>query len=201
VQLSASAADARVELRRGWRSAVGPDLLAVVVLEAFRAASLARLESWAADHAAPGALRAAGAAAVPTVRPARSGPPTREALTELGRAWRDVREFSLQLTALMRTPQTVSGQGREVRVETLGGQIVDLVLDPAWRRTATDPDLERRIASALRAALQQCAALPTQALKGCPDLVAVLARNPAGSPVPLHAESPADSPADSPGGR
>jgi hypothetical protein len=86
-------------------------------------------------------------------------------------------------------------------VGILGGQVVDLVLDPAWQRTATDADLERRIAAALRAALQQCAAMPTQALDGCPDLVAVLARLPGGAPVPLPAATTDPLHADSGGAR
>ncbi|MCO1657420.1 hypothetical protein [Pseudonocardia humida] len=194
--LHASGADARLELLRGWRPAVGPDGLGPAVLEAFRVASLARLAAWAADHPTPDAPRAAGTGIAPgsahrPVRPA--APPTREAVAELGRAFRDLREFSLQLTALMRTPRTVSGPGRAVLVQTLGGQIVDLTLDPAWRRAAIDSDLEHRITAALRTALQQCAAMPAQALEGCPDLVAVLVRNPAGSPFA--------PPADPRGGR
>ena len=60
VVLDASAADARLELLRGWRSEVGPDRLGPAVLEAFGAASLARLQAWATDPATPAALRPTG---------------------------------------------------------------------------------------------------------------------------------------------
>ncbi len=187
VRIDAAATDARVELRRGWRSAVGPDVLGPAVLEAFRAASQARLQSWAADLVASDVLRTAVAPTPRSTRSAPPAPPDREAVAELRRAFRDLREFSLQLAALVRTPRTVSGAGREVEVVALGGQVVDLRLDPAWRRTALDSDLEQRITATLRSALQQCAALPAQALQGCPDLVAVLARSPGGAPFPLPA--------------
>jgi hypothetical protein len=191
VVLRAPAADARLELLRTWRSAVGPDRLAPAVLAAFGAASLARLQAWAMDPSTLDILRPADtdSAQRPMDGPGRRTPaPTREAVAELSRAFRDLREFSLQLTALARTPQTVSGPGREVVVEIVGAQIVGLALDPGWRRTATDPDLERRITEALRTALQRCAAMPAQALHGCPDLAAVLARNPAGSPFARPAD-------------
>lgn len=175
-----SATDARLELLRGWRVAVGPDRLAPAVLEAFRAAALARLQDWASDPATTDALRAAGSDVAPQPVEAGLRTPTRETVAELGRAWRDLREFGLRLASLLQTPRTVSAGGR-VTVSALGGQIVDLALDPVWRRTATDPDLAHEITATLRAALQQCAALPAQALRGCPDLAAVLARHPVGS--------------------
>ena len=91
--LHASDADARLELLRGWRSAVGPDRLGPVVLEAFRAASLARLQAWAADPATPAALRPASIDIAPGTRGRpgrRASAPTREAVAELGRALRDL---------------------------------------------------------------------------------------------------------------
>ena len=175
-----SATDARVDLYHGWRSRVGPDLLGAAVLQALGTATAARATAWALDQA-----EAATTHAGPPARPATGRVATREAVDKMLRAFRDPREFRAQLAELGQQSRVVSGPGREVTVVARGGQVVDLRLDPGWRRTATDSDLERRLADGLHTALQQCAAIPTQALDGCPDLVAVLAGQPAGPPFPL----------------
>jgi hypothetical protein len=178
VRVDAEAADLRVELRRGWRSAVGPELLARAVLEALHGALLARVaaevQDWA-SHRLP-----TGSQLRPPDRRDRQGLSLRDAEARSQRAHRDLREFQRQLAALGRRRRTVSGPVREVLVVALGGQVVDLVLDPDWRRTAIDPDLERRITAALRNGLRECSALPARVLDGCPDLVEVLAASSGG---------------------
>jgi hypothetical protein len=162
-----AASGVHVDLGRGWRSAVGPHLLGAAVLEARGTASVERLRSWAD-------ARVAAAAHTTGTRPA----PT---LEELRRARRDLREFGAQLAAVPPC-RVVSGPRQEVAVVVRGGQVVDVRLDPAWCRAATDTDLEHRLADALGAALRQCAAVPGQALDGCPDLAALLADHPGGAP-------------------
>lgn len=179
LQIDDSATDVRVALRRGWQSAVVPHQLAAAVLEALRAAVIARSTAWLTDRGAEPAGAPATGAVVRTPAPVS----TRESAETLRRAFRDLREYRLQIAALGRTPMTVAGPGREVTVTAVGGQVVDLQLDPRWRVVATDADLERRITDALRTALRRCASIPRQALEGCPDLAAVLADAPGGSPV------------------
>jgi hypothetical protein len=58
------------------------------------------------------------------------------------------------------------------------GRIVGVDLEPAWRRIATDAELERHVEQTLSVALRHCAELPERALQGCPDLAAVLAGAP-----------------------
>jgi hypothetical protein len=167
VRIDRTTTDARVELHRGWRAAVGPQLLAPAVLEALHGASFARLAAVLHDRT--------GARQLP---PDRRGLPElslRESAERARRAHQDLHEFRLQLAALARQPRNVAGPGRHAVVVVLNGQVVDLALDPAWRRTAIDSDLEHRITDGLRRGLRECAALHAQALDGCPDLVEVLA--------------------------
>jgi hypothetical protein len=167
VELDGAARDATVVLADGWRSAVPLAGLAGAVLQAFSAATTARLAAWAAAPAAP----------------SDQGPPpspqaSRLATDSLSRAWRDLREFRLRLTTLHAATETVSSPGRRAVVTVAVGQPVSLDLDPEWLRTATTRDLERHIGQALRAALARIATLPERALEGCPDLRAFLSGSP-----------------------
>jgi hypothetical protein len=98
-------------------------------------------------------------------------------MAQLGRAWQDLREFRLRLSELGAVTSTVHGPGRRVTAALRGAQIVGLDLDPTWRRTASDAELEQHIAHTLGAALRQAPGLSERALDGCPDLAAVLARS------------------------
>jgi DNA-binding protein YbaB len=178
VEIDGAARDVAVALADGWRSAVGSEGLASAVLQAFSAATTARLTAWATAPATEGTGPVAPAE--PGQPPMQLPSPQERQLTadSLSRAWRDLREFRLRLTTLHRATDTVSSPGRLAVVTVAGGQLLSLELDPDWLRTATSQDLERHIGHALRAALAMIAALPERALEGCPDLQALLARSP-----------------------
>lgn len=167
VEVDGAASDVAVVLADGWRAAVPRAGLAGAVLQAFSAATTARLTAWAT---APTAPREQDRPAWP-----QASWPTADSLS---RAWRDLREFRLRLTSLHAATETVSSPGRQVVVTIAGGQPVGLELDPEWLRTATSQDLERHIGHALRAALARIATLPERALEGCPDLQALLSGSP-----------------------
>jgi hypothetical protein len=166
VRLDRCGRGVRVGLGSGWRSVVGPERLGGAVLEALGAAALERL---VAGPDVPDAAPAASGKAAPVTTPV-----TAPVVEGLRRAWQDLREFRLQLAALREATWTVPGLGRLVTVVLRSVQVVGVELDPTWRRTATDGELEHHIEHTLRAALQQCAARPERALYGCPDLAAVL---------------------------
>jgi DNA-binding protein YbaB len=181
VEVDGAAREVAVVLADGWRSTIGPDGLAAAVLQAFSAATTARLTAWATAPATAGSSPPSpGEPEQPPVQPPRPQA-SRVTLDSLSRAWRDLREFRLRLTALHAATETVSSPGRLAVVTVAGGQLVSLDLDPDWLRTATSRDLERHIRLALRAALATIAALPERALEGCPDLQALLS----GIPFPL----------------
>jgi hypothetical protein len=171
IDLDGAARNVTVALEDGWRAAVGTAGLAPAVLQAFSAATSARLAAWAA---APGA-----AITSPLPDDQERGPawPTSRQLTSdsLSRAWRDLREFRLRLEALHEAGETVSSPGGLVIVTIARGQLVGVDLDSDWLRTATSRDIERHVGLALRDALALIATLPERALEGCPDLAALVA--------------------------
>ncbi len=151
-------------LGNGWRSTAGPKGLSAAVLQAFSAATIARLTAWAAALATE-------------QRPLPIRPPTSPAarltVDALARAQRDLREFQHRLTTLHEATETASSPGGLAVVQVARGQLVGLELDSTWLRTATSPDVERHIGHALGAALTLIAALPERALEGCPGLAAL----------------------------
>ena len=180
VEVDGAARDVAVVLAGGWRSTVGPEGLAAAVLEAFSAATTARLTAWATAPATEGT---SSPPPEQTQLPVQAPWPQASRVTvgSLSRAWSDLREFQRRLTTLHAATETVSSPGRLAVVTVAGGQPVGLDLDPDRLRTATSRDLECHIGHALRAALATIAALPERALEGCPDLQALLS----GTPFPL----------------
>jgi hypothetical protein len=164
IRIDRSGRDVRIGLDRRWRTAVGTDRLGAAVLAALDAAALDRLASWEIGSVAQEPATASG----------NTGSADR-----LRRAGQDLREFRVRLAELQRTTSAVPGPGRRLTAAVRGGRIVGLDLDPAWRRTAPDAELEHHLEQALRAGLRHAAAQPERALDGCPDLVAVLAGAPA----------------------
>jgi hypothetical protein len=164
VELDCAARDVDVVLENGWRSAVGPKGLGAAVLQAFSAATIARLTAWATALATEQRL--------PPILPP-TWPAARLTIDALAHAWRDLREFQHRLTTLHEATETVSSPGGLAVVEVARGQLVGLELDSTWLRTATSPDVERHIGHALGAALTLIAALPERALEGCPGLAAL----------------------------
>lgn len=116
-----------------------------------------------------------------------------DAFARVHRAWLDLREFHEQLTALHAATRTASSPDNRARVTVRGGEIVGIELDPYWRGSVRDEDLEGHLADGLRAALTLITITPQQALDGCPDLLQVLAAGPAVLPFPLP--EPAAAPA------
>jgi hypothetical protein len=84
-------------------------------------------------------------------------------VAQLGRAWQDLREFRLQLSELGAVTSTVQGPGGRATAVLRAGQIIGLDLDPTWRRTASDDELEQHIAHTLGLALRRAAVLPERA--------------------------------------
>lgn len=168
IEIDGAARDAAVVLASAWRSAVPPAGLPAAVLQAFTAATTARLIAWATAPATE---------QLPSIQPPM---PRANQLTvdSLSRAWRDLREFQQRLTTLHNATETASSPGRLAIVTVAGGQLVAIDLDPDWLRTATSQDIERHIGHALRAALSMIATLPERALEGCPDLAALLTGRP-----------------------
>lgn len=167
VTLDGAARHAAVVLGDGWRRSVGTAGLAAAVLQAFSAATTARLAAWAA------------ASAVAPNAPGR-GEAQRAAVDigSLSRARRELRELRQRLAAMHRATETASSPGRRAVAVVTGGRVTGLELDPEWLRTAATRDVERHTGHALRGALALLSALPERALEGCPDLAALLAAGP-----------------------
>lgn len=157
VELDDLEPDVRLTLCPSWRSVLGPHALGAAVVEAWTAAATARLTVDVPPPSPPD----------PAPVPAR-----RLDVATLRRAFRELREFRHQLTALAAATYVVGGPGRPVTVTVTAGQVSRVEIDPA---AAPDAELERHVEEALRAALSLVAAFPRHALAGCPDLQAVLA--------------------------
>lgn len=165
VEIDAAAHDAAVVLEPGWRSAVGAAGLGAAVLQAFSAATSARLTAWAT----------APVADIEPPSPARAERPAAEAVS---RAWHELRGFRRQLTTLHAATESVSSPGRKVIVTVAAGRLAAVEIDLAWQRIATTRELEHHIGHALRGALTLIATLPERALHGYPALRALLAGTP-----------------------
>jgi hypothetical protein len=165
VEIDAAARDAVVVLEPGWRSAAGAAGLGAAVLHAFAAATSARLTDWAT----------APVARVAPPSPSHGDRPTAETVS---RAWRELREYRRQLTALHTATESVSSPGRRVVVTVAAGRLAGIQIDAVWQRTAIPPELERHIGHALRGALALIAGLPQRALDDYPALRALLSDAP-----------------------
>ncbi|TQM09690.1 hypothetical protein [Pseudonocardia kunmingensis] len=164
VELDSAARDVVVVLEDGWRSAVGGAGLPGAVLQAFSAATVARLTAWATG-------------------PARAHPPPRRVAIRAtagsrSRAWHELSEFRRRLTTLHAATESVGSPGRKVIVTVAAGRLAGVEIDPAWQRIATARELEHHIGHALRGALALIATLPERTLDGYPALRALLADTP-----------------------
>lgn len=164
VELDGPGRDVRVVVGPGWRSVRTPDTLGAAVVAAHTEASIARLTAWATDGIA-------GSDADPAMPQRRS---------TLDSARREMAVFRRRIAELRAAPVTVAAPEGGIRVTVRDGWPVALHLE---RSDLDDPQLEERLAAALRVALAAVADQPAQALAGCPDLLAVLGSS--GTPLPF----------------
>lgn len=125
-----------------------------------------------------------GAAVVEAVRSATPAvPPARRRLDAetVSRAWRDLREFRSRLDDLRGASATAVSPRRRVVVTAIAGQPVDIEIDAAWRRCATDQDLADHLGYALSTVVAAGAVWWAEALAGCPDLREVMSLVPLGA--------------------
>lgn len=158
-----------VHLDRDWRRKVGVAGLPVATL-----ASLAL----AARELALSELTAG----TPTPRPPNPLPGTQLEQDEiLRRAFRDLAEFRVALTALNSSERTIADPTGQVTVTIRNTDIASIRLDADWIEWTNDAAVERALSTALSEAVRQIRERPAQALTGCPDLQAVIRA--AGSPL------------------
>ena len=169
VEIDAAARDAQLDLVEGWRSQVGVHRLGPAVVEAFTAATTARLADCAAWT---------GPVRVPATEEPQPRQSSAAEVQALGRAWRDLREFRIRLAELRSTDTTVTAAGGRVRATIRDGRLLAVELDGPWSTTASDADLAVHTGRALRAALRSVDEVPERALAACPDLRALLDHGP-----------------------
>jgi hypothetical protein len=181
VEIDATAHDAQLVLLEGWRTQVGVHRLGPAVVQAFTAATTARLAAWAATGPEWTASCCSSAG---------DGPQRERSLADEvqapDRAWRDLREFRIRLAELRSTDITVTAGGGRVRATVRDGRLLAVELDRSWSSTASDADVAVQVGRALRAALFTVDEVPGRALDACPDLRALLDR----APVPTHCRGP-----------
>ncbi|MGQ0576695.1 MAG: hypothetical protein ACT4RN_21215 [Pseudonocardia sp.] len=194
VEIDGTATSVRVALSPGWRAAVRPSGLGIAVLQAFTAATTARLAAWAEAGAlapagtaplGPFASRAGFTAPAAVTQP-RAEPVTHADADRVRRAWRDLREFRLRLADLAATAHTVTDPARLVTVTVAASGIVAVELDAHWGAAAPDHELELHLEQALGRGVGLHATFPDRALDGCPDLRTLLDA----SPVAAHFREP-----------
>src|SRR5690242_8927848 len=139
VELSEAAATPAVQLLPGWRTATA-ERLGPAVLQAFAAATAARLQALAAappefDFTAAAALRALD-----------SG---HHAAVLLADAARELPAFLGQLAALHAGARTAASPGGQVAATVRGGQVVALTVEAAWQARADDATLAHGLGEAL----------------------------------------------------
>jgi hypothetical protein len=199
VEVDGAARHAAVALESGWRRTIGGPALGAAILAAYTAATTARLTAWAEQAAERRDTGDGGDAPAPAMVDRQVTWPraTPAMVQSLSRAFRDLREFGLRLTALHAATTTTASPGRTVVVTARAAQIVGIELAPDWLRTAGDSDIERQTGHTLRAALDDLVRLPERALEGCPDLQAVLAahQSPIGLVGPTLGTPPPQGPA------
>jgi hypothetical protein len=161
VELDPAGRAVDVHVHPSWPRRLGSSGLEAALVQAFSAAGLARLATWAG----------AGPAVSRPAHRAREGAMTAESVL---RASAELAEYRLQLRDRLAAETVSRGPAGRVVVVTRGGQVVRVELHRGWLATANPGAIGRHAAEAFRMAVDAVAALPDRALHGCPDLRALL---------------------------